>query len=50
MKPIAWRVHWAAPNGTSGHADYSQRAAARGFAMMRKASGYVVRIEPKFNR
>lgn len=49
MKPLAWRVHWTGPDGSRGFADYGQRAGARGFAMMRKASGFVVRIEPLFS-
>ena len=47
MRPIAWRVSWTSPTD-SGHRDYPQRAAARGFYITRKALGYVVTIEPVF--
>lgn len=44
-KPLAWIVTWW-PLGSDpgGSARYSQRAAARGFAMMRRAAGYRVEI------
>lgn len=43
MKPLAWIV-WA--DGKPYR--FTQRAKARGFAMIRKASGQDVRIEPVF--
>lgn len=45
-KPLAWIVTWG-PLGSDpgGSARYSQRAAARGFAMMRRAAGYIVTVQ-----
>lgn len=47
--PKSWRVEWDAhPDGTpAGHLEFTQRARARGFAMVRKASGFVVRVIPQ---
>lgn len=47
MRPIAWRVIWSSA-ADSGHRDYPQRSAARGFYLTRKAQGYQVTIEPVF--
>jgi len=46
-KPLAWIVTWG-PLGSDpgGSACYSQRAAARGFAIMRRAAGYIVTVQP----
>lgn len=46
-KPLAWIVTWW-PLGSDpgGSARYSQRAAARGFAMLRRAAGYTVTVQP----
>jgi hypothetical protein len=47
MIPRAWRVTWCALGEIpAGSADYPQRAAARGFYVMRKAAGFICRIEP----
>jgi hypothetical protein len=50
MIPRAWLVTWAAhPDGTpAGSARYTVRREARGFYMMRKASGFDVSIIPEF--
>lgn len=47
MKPHAWVIHWDQhPDGTpAGSRTFHQRAAARGFLMMRKASGFNAWIE-----
>lgn len=46
-KPLTWLVIWG-PLGSDpgGSARYSQRAAARGFAMMRRAAGCTVTVQP----
>ena len=47
MIPIAWLVTWSALGDTpAGSARYTIRREARGFAMIRRASGFVVTIEP----
>lgn len=47
MIPRAWLVTWGALGDIpAGSARYSQRAAARGFYMMRKAAGFAVTIQP----
>ena len=46
MIPTVWRVHWAQLGAEpAGYHDFSQRARARGFAMIRRASGFTVTIE-----
>lgn len=51
MKPLYWRIRWQAhPDGTpAGFADYSQRARARGFLMIRRAAGFVCSIKPMWH-
>jgi hypothetical protein len=48
--PIAWIVRWSAhADGTpAGQARYTIRREARGFYMIRKASGFDVSITPEF--
>lgn len=46
MIPTFWRVHWAQLGAEpAGHHDFAQRARARGFAVIRRASGFTVTIE-----
>ena len=46
--PKSWRVEWdALGNEPAGFAEFTQRARARGFYMIRKASGFTVRIIPQ---
>jgi hypothetical protein len=46
-RPVYWLVTWQ-PLGADpgGSARYAQRAAARGFAMIRRAAGYTVTVQP----
>lgn len=48
MIPVAWLVTWQAhADGTpAGSARYTVRREARGFYMIRRASGFSVTIEP----
>ena len=47
--PKKWRVAWDALGDTpAGFVDFDQRAQARGFYMIRKASGFRVSINPVF--
>lgn len=48
MIPAFWRITWQShADGTpAGHLDFDQRARARGFYLLRKASGFVVTFEP----
>ena len=46
--PQCWRVSWdALGNEPAGFLDFTQRARARGFLMIRRASGFVATIEPR---
>jgi hypothetical protein len=47
MIPRGWRVTWQARGDTpAGFLDFSQRARARGFYLIRKGSGFIVTIDP----
>lgn len=46
-RPKFWRVHWQQfANEPAGYLDFFERARARGFLMIRKASGFIAWIEP----
>lgn len=49
MAPSAWHVEWdESPAGPAGSARFDQRARARGFAIMQKARGFIVRVTAVF--
>ena len=46
--PAHWRVTWQAHNGCpAGFAEFTCRARARGFLLIRRAAGFNVTIEAK---
>ena len=47
--PKFWRVTWrATATEPAGSMDFTERARARGFAMVRRAAGFTVTIEAGF--
>ena len=48
MKPTEWIVSWESLGTVpAGSESFTQRARARGFFMIRRASGFVVTIQAK---
>lgn len=51
MRPTVWRLSWQNPTaGTTHSRDYTQRALARGDAMIKRAQGMLnVQLMPVFS-